>query len=79
MSVLTGWAAGKFTGEKIAAFLKSSGIEEQVKTRRLIIPGYVAQISGELEEALKGWQIVVGPQDASDLGPFLKMQAASAA
>ena len=27
MSVLTGWAAGKFTGEKIAAFVKASGIE----------------------------------------------------
>ena len=77
MSVLTGWAAGKFTGEKIAAFIKASGIEDQVKTRRLVIPGYVAQISGDLEEGLKGWQIVVGPQDASDLGPFLKMHVAA--
>ncbi len=76
MSVLTGWAAGKFTGEKIGAFIKASGIESQVKTRRLIIPGYVAQISGELEEALPGWQIVVGPQEASDLVPFLKMHVA---
>ena len=78
MSVLTGWAAGKFSGEKIAAFIKASGIEQQVKTRRLIIPGYVAQISGELEECLPGWQIAVGPQEASDLGPFLKMQATAA-
>ncbi|MHB9132255.1 MAG: acetyl-CoA decarbonylase/synthase complex subunit gamma [Armatimonadota bacterium] len=78
MSVLTAWAAGKFSGEKIAAFIKSSGLEEQVKTRRLIIPGYVAQISGELEESLPGWQIVVGPQEASDLGPFMKMQVPAA-
>ncbi len=61
MSVLTGWAAGKFTGEKIAAFVKASGIEQQVKTRRLIIPGYVAQISGELEEGLPGWEIARRP------------------
>ncbi len=75
MSVLTGWASGKFTGEKIAAFIKASGLEQQVKTRRLIIPGYVAQISGELEEALPGWEIAVGPQEAADLGPFMRLQA----
>ena len=73
MSVLTAWAAGKFSGEKIAAFIKGCGLEQAVKTRRLIIPGYVAQISGELEECLKGWEIVVGPQEAADLAPFLKM------
>jgi acetyl-CoA decarbonylase/synthase complex subunit gamma len=78
LSVLTGWAAGKFTGEKIAAFVKASGLEDQVKTRRLIIPGYVAQISGELEECLKGWEVVVGPQEAADLGPFLKLQVPAA-
>jgi acetyl-CoA decarbonylase/synthase complex subunit gamma len=79
MSVLTAWAAGKFSGEKIAAFIKSSGLEQQVKTRRLIIPGYVAQISGELEESLSGWEIVVGPQEASDLASFMKMQVAAVA
>jgi acetyl-CoA decarbonylase/synthase complex subunit gamma len=77
MSVLTAWAAGKFSGEKIAAFIKQSGLEQQVKTRRLIIPGYVAQISGELEEALAGWSVIVGPQEAADLGPFMKMQEAT--
>jgi acetyl-CoA decarbonylase/synthase complex subunit gamma len=77
MSVLTAWAAGKFSGAKVGAFIKSSGLESQVATRRLIIPGYVAQISGELEESLPGWEVVVGPQEASDLGPFLKLHAAS--
>ena len=76
MSVLTAWAAGKFSGEKIAAFIKQSGLEDQVKTRKLIIPGYVAQISGELEECLPGWEIAVGPQEASDLGSFMKLQVA---
>lgn len=76
MSVLTAWAAGKFSGAKIGAFIKASGIEAQVAARRIIIPGYVSQISGELEEALPGWEVVVGPQEAADLGPFLKLQAA---
>ncbi len=76
MSVLTAWAAGKFSGAKVGAFLKASGIADQVKTRRVIIPGYVAQISGELEESLPGWEVIVGPMEAADLGPFLKMHAA---
>ena len=46
-----------------------------METRRLII-GYVAQVGGELEENLPGWGIVVGPQEAADLGPFLLQAAA---
>ena len=72
MSVLTAWAAGKFSGEKIAKFALEAGIESKVDTRDIIIPGYVATISGDLEEALPGWNVVVGPQEASDLAPFLK-------
>jgi acetyl-CoA decarbonylase/synthase complex subunit gamma len=79
MSVLTGWAAGKFSGEKIAGFIKQVGLEGQVKTRRVIIPGYVAQISGELEESLPGWTVVVGPQEASDLASFIKVETAAVA
>ena len=72
MSVLTAWAAGKFSGASIAKFVKSVGLEEQVKTREIIIPGYVAQISGELEESLPGWKVVVGPQEAGDIEGFVK-------
>ena len=75
MSVLTAWAAGKFSGAKIAGAVKASGLETQVKTRKLIIPGYVSQISGEVEDALPGWEVLVGPSEAADLGPFLKRQA----
>lgn len=72
MSVLTAWAAGKFSGEKIGKFVKSIGLEERVSTREIIIPGYVASISGDLEEALPNWKVIVGPQEASDLAPFIK-------
>jgi acetyl-CoA decarbonylase/synthase complex subunit gamma len=78
MSVLTAWAAGKFTGAKIAAAVKASDLAAQVHTRKLIIPGYVAQISGELEEALPGWQVLVGPGEVVDLGPYLKRSVAHA-
>ena len=76
MSVLTGWAAGKFSGEKVAAAVKASGLADQPGKHRLVIPGYVAQISGEVEEGLPGWEVLVGPGEASDIGPFMKIQAA---
>ena len=71
MSVLTAWAAEKFTPEKISDSLEKSGIKEKLKHNRLIIPGYVSVISGDLEEK-SGWQIVVGPKEASGLPSFLK-------
>lgn len=72
MSVLTAWAAGKFSGTTIAAFMKQTAVEQQIKTREITIPGYVAQISGELEENLPGWKVLVGPQEAGDLESFIK-------
>ena len=68
MSVLTGWAAGKFSGEKVAAAVKASGLAEHAASTGVIIPGYVSQISGEIEEGLPGWEVLVGPGEASDLG-----------
>jgi acetyl-CoA decarbonylase/synthase complex subunit gamma len=72
MSVLTAWAAGKFGGAKIAKFLKETGFDQQSTRREIVIPGYVAQISGELEESLPGWKVLVGPQEAADLEAFVK-------
>lgn len=72
MSVLTAWAAGKFNGTVISKFVKEIGLAEKVHRRELVIPGYVAQISGELEENLPGWKVLVGPQEAADLESFIK-------
>jgi acetyl-CoA decarbonylase/synthase complex subunit gamma len=71
-SVLTAWAAGKFVGETIAKFIKGIKLEEMVKTRKIIIPGLVSQISGDLEENLPGWEVIVGCQEASDIPSFVK-------
>jgi acetyl-CoA decarbonylase/synthase complex subunit gamma len=72
MSVLTAWAAGKFDAERIAKAVKTTGIDAKVSHKKIIIPGQVAVLSGELEEELKGWQIMVGPREAVDIGSFLK-------
>ncbi len=74
MSVLTAWAAGKFSGQQISKAIKEMNLEEQVKTREIVIPGYVAQISGELEECLPGWKVIIGPQEAADIESFVKVK-----
>jgi acetyl-CoA decarbonylase/synthase complex subunit gamma len=76
MSVLTAWAAGKLSGASVARFCGEIGLEQRVTRREIIIPGYVAQISGELEENLPGWAVVVGPQEASELDVFIKARVA---
>ncbi|RME65722.1 MAG: acetyl-CoA decarbonylase/synthase complex subunit gamma, partial [Nitrospirae bacterium] len=76
LSVLTAWAAGKFTGAKIANFIKESGIADKVKHRELIIPGYVAILKGAIEEKLEGWTVTVGPREANGLPSFLRQKAA---
>jgi acetyl-CoA decarbonylase/synthase complex subunit gamma len=72
MSVLTAWAAGKFSGSSIAKFAKEAELETKVESRQIIIPGYVAQISGELEECMPGWKVLVGPQEAADIESYVK-------
>jgi acetyl-CoA decarbonylase/synthase complex subunit gamma len=71
LGVLTGWAAGKFSGDSIGPYVKKYGVEGKVKHRKLIIPGKVARIKGELEEALPGWEIIVGPREASEIPAYL--------
>ena len=72
MSVLTAWAAGKFDAERIAKAIKGGGITEKVSHKRMVIPGHVAVLFGELEEELPGWDIRVGPREAVDLPAFMK-------
>ena len=71
-SVLTAWAAEKFTAESIAMAVKAEGIEGKVSHRKLILPGFVAVLSGKLEETLSGWEILVGPRESSGIPAYLK-------
>jgi len=77
LSVLTAWAAGKFTAARIAEFIKESGIENNVAHRELVIPGYVAILSGAIEDKLEGWKVTVGPREANGLPAFLKAKVTS--
>ncbi|NPV68608.1 MAG: acetyl-CoA decarbonylase/synthase complex subunit gamma [Anaerolineae bacterium] len=72
MSVLTAWAAGKFDAERIAKAVKGFNVADKVSRKRLVLPGHVAVLSGELEEELPDWEIRVGPREAVDLPAFMK-------
>ncbi|HOD14475.1 MAG TPA: acetyl-CoA decarbonylase/synthase complex subunit gamma [Spirochaetota bacterium] len=72
LSVLTAWAAGKFVADAIGSFVKKCGIADKVKHRSLVIPGYSASISGELEEELADWKITIGPREAAHIPAFMK-------
>ncbi len=72
LSVMTAWAAGKFSGDAVAMFVKKCGITDKISHRKIIIPGYAAAISGEMEEDLPDWDIIIGPRDASLIPKFLK-------
>ena len=71
-SVLTAWAAEKFTIEMIAEMLnEEGGIKDKVKHHTVIIPGLVAVMSGKLREE-SGWDVIVGPREAMGIPKFLK-------
>jgi acetyl-CoA decarbonylase/synthase complex subunit gamma len=72
MSVLTAWAAGKFDAETIAKAAKTFGAGDKVTHKKITLPGHVAVLSGELEEELPGWEILVGPREAVDIPAYLK-------
>ncbi len=71
ISVLTAYADNKFSAETITAAIKKSGLEEIVKHRKLVIPGHVAVLKGALEEE-SGWEVIVGPREASGITKFSK-------
>lgn len=72
LSVLTSWAAGKFSAGSIAKFFAEQDVEGKIKSRKLVIPGKVAVLKGELEAKLPGWEIIVAPNEAVQLVKFMK-------
>ena len=75
LSVMTAWAAGKFSGDVVGMFVKKCGIADKIKHKKIVIPGYSASISGEMEEELPDWEVIIGPRDASLIPKFLKDMA----
>ena len=72
MSVLTAWAAGKFDAEVIAKDVKRFNVADKVSTKKIVLPGHTAVLSGELEEELPDWDVKVGPREAVDIPAYMK-------
>jgi acetyl-CoA decarbonylase/synthase complex subunit gamma len=70
-SVLTAYAAEKFTAESVAAAIKKFDLDNLVGHKKAIIPGFVAVMSGALAEE-SGWEVLVGPREASGIPTYLK-------
>ncbi|MDU6249368.1 MAG: acetyl-CoA synthase subunit gamma, partial [Paeniclostridium sordellii] len=71
-SVLTAWAAGKFSGSSIANFIKESKVSDMTKNRDLIIPGKVAVLKGDIEDNLPGWNVIIGTEESMEVPKFLR-------
>jgi len=69
-SVLTAYSGDKLNDKTVADAMAKNNVEDLVNHRKLIIPGYVAVMSGKLEEAT-GWEVMVGPRECSMLAKYL--------
>ncbi|MCJ2556179.1 MAG: acetyl-CoA decarbonylase/synthase complex subunit gamma [Candidatus Thermoplasmatota archaeon] len=74
LSVMTAFAADKFTADTATELIESCGIADKVNHKKIIIPGQVARMSGKLNEN-SGWEVVVGPRDSSGLPKYLREYA----
>jgi len=79
MSVLTAWAAGKFSSTTVRKTFDQLGVEDKIRNRTLILPGKVAVMKGEIQEKLPGWNVVVGPQEAAQLPKYMREKEYEAA
>ena len=70
-SVLTAYSGDKLNEKVVAQAMQKHDVAKLVKHRKLIIPGYVAVMSGKLEEATN-WEVMVGPRECSMLPKYLQ-------
>jgi acetyl-CoA decarbonylase/synthase complex subunit gamma len=70
-SVLTAYSGDKLNEKVVTEAMAKHNVEALVKHRKLIIPGYVAVMSGKLEEST-GWEVMVGPRESAMLPKFLQ-------
>ncbi len=73
LGVLNSYADDKLTGETIAKAVKAHGVMSQVRHKKLIIPGLVAVLKGELEDE-SGCEVIVGPEEAAGIPNFLRTE-----
>jgi len=68
-SVLTAWAAGKLTAEKVSSAIKAACSGIPMRERKIVIPGHVAQLASALSSTLS-LDVIPGPEEASSIPRF---------
>ena len=71
ISLQSSVAGKRFTSDMIAEAVKEFDISSKIKHNSIILPGYAARLSGELEDALQGWKVFIGPRESSSIPKYL--------
>lgn len=71
LGVLNAYADDKLTADVIVKTVKAYGIMDQLAHKKLVIPGLVAVLKGEIEDE-GGWEVLVGPEEAAGIPAYLK-------
>lgn len=69
--VQTAMGAGKFDSTIIADYLRKNGLDDKLKTKRLILPWIAGRVKHGLKDDLPDWEVYVGPRAINRLAPFL--------
>jgi acetyl-CoA decarbonylase/synthase complex subunit gamma len=73
LAVEVGVAGGQFNATKINDALSTSKLSEKINHKKMVIPGRAARLKGDIEDTT-GWEVMIGPQDSSEIGGFIKKQ-----
>ena len=66
-------AGGHFTNHEVVSVLKTSGIEDLVAQRKIILPQLAATgVEAKVIKQKTGWRVIWGPVNAKDIPHFLK-------
>ena len=76
-SVLTSWASDKFNAETITSALKACNADQKVGHHKIVLPGLVAVLSAAVTDE-SGWNVMIGPKEATGIGPYLKSEWSAA-
>lgn len=71
LGVLNAYADDKLTAEVIVKTVRNYGVMDQMTHKKLVIPGLVAVLKGEIEDT-GGWEVLVGPEEAAGIPAYLK-------
>lgn len=71
LGVLNAYADDKLTAEVIVKTVKNYGVMDQTAHKKLVIPGLVAVLKGEIEDT-GGWEVLVGPEEAAGIPAYLR-------